>query len=260
MLNNAETFLQVYKDVFSGEAVAPRGQVCKEVCDYKFTLDMRHSPLTSFRARGLNLNYAKEEFKWYLRGDKFDDSIEKHATMWQKIKQPDGSYFSNYGQYIFPHQIRFVINELTMDRNSRRASIVLLNERHLFIENKDVVCTYAINFRIRNNQLDMTVMMRSNDVIFGTTNDVFCFAMLYRMVYALLANIIPLSVGKYTHFANSLHVYQRHFDMIGKLIIDGMEGYQSILVPWPTTDEAEMMLLDPSKAEGPLTRWLNAKS
>lgn len=257
MLKNAQTFLKVYRDVLNGQAISPRGQVCKEVIDYMFSLDMCHSPLTSFKHRKLNLEYAKQEFLWYLRADKFDSSIEKHATMWAKIKQPDGSYYSNYGQYIFPDQIRFVIYELMKDPNSRRASMVLLKDEHLFLDNKDVVCTYGINFRIRNGRLDMTVMMRSNDVIFGTTNDVFCFSMIYRLVFSMLAPVLPISVGRYTHFVNSLHVYQRHFDMISDIVEQGIDGYAGIIVPWPTHEESEKVINGDKDVDGPMMRWLN---
>ena len=235
--SNAETFLQVYQDVLNGAEISPRGLKCLEVIDYKFTLDMGESPFTSFKARNLNVPYAKREMLWYMKGDKFDRSIEEYATMWQKIRQPDGSYFSNYGQYIFPDQFEFVIAELKRDPDSRRASIVLLKKEHLFADNKDVVCTYAINFRIRAGKLDMTVMMRSNDVVFGMTNDVFCFSMLYRMVYVSLMPFVTMSVGTYTHFVNSLHAYERHFKMLREIVDQGMHGYYPVQDVWPTVNE-----------------------
>lgn len=256
-MSNADTFIQMYKDVWVGSEIRPRGLLCREVIDYKMTLEMDGNPVTSFTDRGLNLKYAKEEFKWYLRADRFDDTIEKYASMWAKVRQPDGSYFSNYGQYIFPKQFKFVVNELLRDPDSRRASIVLLKAEHLFHENKDIVCTYAINFRIRNHALHMTVMMRSNDVIFGTTNDVFCFSMLYRMVYALLLIHMPLRKGQYTHFVNSLHVYDRHFDMIQAIIKQGLDGYQKIFIPWPDEREVRLTLkngLNPKR--GAWSEWL----
>jgi thymidylate synthase len=257
---NAATFLYVYRDVRNGEEIRPRGTLCREVTDYKFILDMDGSPLTSFAARGLNLQYAKEEWLWYLRADKFDRTIEKHASMWKKIRQPDGSYYSNYGQYIFPKQFAFVVDELLRDRWSRRASIILLKEDHLFETNSDVVCTYAINFRIRDkNRLDMAVSMRSNDVIFGMTNDVFCFSMLYRMVYALLAEQISgLKHGMYIHKVDSLHVYERHFDMIEGLVQQDMMGYVAVDIPWPTAVEVQDTLTDGFRSKnGNWSAWLN---
>ena len=237
---NATAYLSAYSEVFHrGEIIVPRGQECLEVCDYKLKLDMSHSVLTSFDARKLNLDYAKQEFLWYLRGDRFDTSIEQHATMWAKLQQADGGYNSNYGQYIFPNQFDFVVNELTNDAWSRRASIVLLNESHLYSANTDVVCTYGMNFRIRQGVLDMTVMMRSNDVIFGLTNDAFCFTMIYRMVLACLKGgpYPGLKPGTYTHIANSLHVYERHFRMIEDILDDGLPGYREIPMYWPSMSE-----------------------
>ena len=245
MRTNALTFLDAYQDVYKGDEIRPRGSVCREQTDCILGLDMKEEFLTSFRARKLNLKYAKEELKWYIRADKFDQSIEKHATMWQKIRQPDGSYYSNYGQYIFgsprggPSQFTFVVDELTRDPWSRRASIVLLKAEHLYAENKDVVCTYAMNFRIRRDKLDMSVSMRSNDIIFGMTNDVFCFGMIYRMVYAMLSGTAykQLGPGMYHHKVDSLHVYDRHYAMIEEIIKDDMGGYVHIKTPWPTPEE-----------------------
>lgn len=262
---NAPAYLQAYAEVFHhGSLIVPRNEECLEICDYKLVLDMNYSSLTSFDARKLNLAYAKQEFLWYLRGDKFDTTIENYAKMWAKIKQKDGSYNSNYGQYIFPDQFQFVVRELSQDRWSRRASIVLLKQEHLYHDNTDVVCTYSMNFRIRDAKLDMTVMMRSNDVIFGLTNDAFCFSLIYRMVYVALLTTYPsLQIGRYTHIANSLHVYSRHWDMIQEILDDGLTGYRDISIPWP--DYVELMdLLDtrqtvglkPQEIHNEFVKWL----
>lgn len=263
---NALTFLQVYRDLHKAKVVSPRGMLCKELTDYSFQLSMGSglTILTSFKARKLSLKYAKEEFLWYLRADRFDRSIEQHASMWAKIRQPDGGFNSNYGQYIFPDQFRFVVEELAKDRDSRRASVVLLKQDHLTLDCTDVVCTYGINFRIRDDRLHMTVMMRSNDAIFGTTNDAFCFCMLYRMVYICLISRYPsLQPGIYTHFANSLHVYERHFSMLEELLIDGYSGFEYIPVPWPMHEEIQHILTTKDTKvdrhmQMPMLRWLNA--
>src|ERR1043165_9387741 len=186
-INNASAFLKMYSDVYAGRLITPRGERTREAEDYDLTLTMTESPLTSFEDRNLSLDYAKAEAKWYLRGDRYDRSIETHASMWPKLRQPDNSYYSNYGHYMFREgQVQWVIDELCRDKDSRRATIVLMKRDHLFRENRDVVCTYGVGFRVRNDRLNMTVHMRSNDVVFGTTNDVFCFSVVYRMVYAAL--------------------------------------------------------------------------
>jgi thymidylate synthase len=52
--------------------------------------------------------------------------------------------------------------------------------------------------------------MRSNDVYFGLRNDLSYFIYLQKYV----ASRLNIPVGTYTHFAMSMHVYDRDFDII----------------------------------------------
>lgn len=241
--NNVDVMLKMYKACLSAPAVTSRGMLVRNVPNMAVVLNARQSVLTDFVHRSLNLNYCKREWLWYLGADPKDDSICEHAKMWQKLKQEDGTFYSNYGQYLFARddeqvsQFEYVIQQLKKDRNSRRASMVLLKREHLFDENIDTVCTYAINFTIIGRYLDMTVMMRSNDVVFGFTNDAFCFQQLYEFVYAVLKTSMPdLERGQYTHFTNSMHVYERHFEMLRKIVSDPRRDI--VKVPRPTAEAA----------------------
>lgn len=209
------------------------------------------SVLPNIPLRKLNLKYAVEEFLWYCRADRHDDSITKHATMWKKLKQPDGGFNSNYGQYLFnprqpdfESQFQFCVSELSRNRDSSRASMVLLKSEHLYGSNTDVVCTYAIAFNIRGDELNMHVYMRSNDVVFGLTNDAFCFNMIQRLVCAELRRVYPnLQVGEYRHSAFTLHVYSRHFEMVNT--IENMNygrDYVEINPPMMDADDVEFLL------------------
>lgn len=268
-MGNAISFLRMYEDLQHAQIVRPRGLPIRECEDYSLVLNTIDSPCTSFRARKFSLNYAKAEFVWYLGGDKFDHSIDAKSTMWPKLAQPDGSYFSNYGQYIFApldgrSQFDWVVQELTRDQDSRRASIVVMKREHLFADNRDVVCTYGINFRIRYDYLNMSVSMRSNDAIFGTTNDVFSFYMLHRMVFGALKHgpyphLVP---GRYTHRVDSLHVYERHWAMVDEIVTGGIKEYVWIDVPYVTSlDEVKFMSSLPKHDARPckdfeLANWL----
>jgi thymidylate synthase len=247
-MSNARTFLQVYDRVLNtGKVLAPRGDKIREVRNVQFDLDMNDSICTSFKARKFNLEYAKQEFIWYLGGDRYDTSIEQHATMWPKLKQDDGGYFSNYGHYLFQEgQVKWALNQIVNDIDTRRASCVLLALEHLFDENKDMVCTYGLNFAIRENKLDMSVSMRSNDLIFGTTNDVFSFSMLYEIAYAYLKFIKypDIERGTYCHKVDSLHIYERHWSMVKTILTDGLSGYYYIDVPKITSFSESNRLLN----------------
>lgn len=243
---NCAQFLKMYRDLNAGSICSPRGQNILEVEDYVLHLDPSDSCITSFNKRKFNLKYAVNEFLWYFRRDKYDTSIESHASTWPKIKQPEGFYYSNYGQYIFHEHsgLWWVLEELIRDKDSRRAAIPFLNSEHCFETNKDMVCTYSMSFRIRNDRLNMSVNMRSNDAIFGTTNDVFCFWLIYKLVYQYLRrHYRDLKTGRYVHKVDSLHVYERHWVMLNEICQEDKAGYYHVWVPEPKPIEAHEMII-----------------
>lgn len=231
-------FLRLYQDLWNfGHRVKIKQDQCIELVNYQMVIRDPTDCLTSFAPRKLNLQYCKAEWLWYLRGDRFDHTIEQHATMWKKLKQPDGGYNSNYGQYIFGQkQFDWVVDSLVNDPTSRQACMQLLNNTHMYAGNTDVVCTMGIQFLIRNGQLDMYIRMRSNDAIYGMTNDVFCFAQLHQMVQAALAMCgLKVRLGQYFHSVGSLHVYERHFEMLQQLAHSLEKHYQPIEIPLPSS-------------------------
>ena len=160
--------------------------------------------LINIKNRKWNKNYAEYEWQWYLSGDNCAKEISKKAKIWLKCMDENNKVNSNYGyQWKKGNQIDYILKELSDNKFSRRASISIYDakERHNF-EN-DTPCTYAINFNIYNNKLNMSVMMRSNDLWFGFCNDQYCFSKLQE----LIANKLKMNIGTYYHFTNNLHIY-----------------------------------------------------
>lgn len=252
-------FRQIYKDVQRGNDVAPRGLKILELENYGYTLHPWER-FVNFKSRKLNLKYIKTEFLWYLKGDKFDVSIADHAKIWKGTINEDGSINSNYGQYVFGTQQQFntVVDTLKEDKDSRRASMMILSKEHL-TSDRDVPCTYALNFRIRKNKLKMTVRMRSQDAIFGMGNDAACFSFIHEMMLNALKEFYPeLEYGDYFHSSDSFHVYERHFEMLKKLADDDL--YLPVYCP-PISGPDEVKFLralafDNIPDEYLFTRWL----
>jgi thymidylate synthase len=74
-------------------------------------------------------------------------------------------------------------------------------------------------FQIRENKLNFTIHMRSNDVILGLPTDIAFFAVLQMQMLNHLKITYPeLELGTYTHIANSLHVYERHFELVENML------------------------------------------
>ncbi len=263
-------YLQFLHNIFAnGTTVSPRGLEIKEVEDTILTVDPRF-PFMTFKARAYNVDYFKKEMCWKLTADRYNDSIKQHAKMWSEVQNPDGSFNSNYGQYWWgPQQgMKHVVDELIRDPMSRRAVIPMLNVSHLASNVRDTVCTECIGFRLRPyvsptlglmpavvsqlNEplvLNMSVHMRSSDVIFGLGTDIPTFAFLYRMVFGVLTQVInhPIHIGSITISAMSSHIYSRHYDMVGRILSDGVRGYRAELMPW--IDGPDAMVLASSRGD-----------
>jgi len=272
---NMAAYQYALHNAMSGVELEERGQKYRTWDAAHVIFDSNQSILFNFPARKLNAQYAIEEFLWYCRGDRMDASIMQHATAWKKLSQPDGSFFSNYGHYIFSKMtpggispFQFAAEELLRNTGSRRAAIPLLETRHCFRENVDMVCTFAIQFFVRDNRLVMIVNMRSNDAIWGLTNDAFCFSMLHRLMHVALRDgfynpddsgcdiAIPnLRLGEYHHIANTLHVYERHYQMAEEIINTDLRTLNLIDVPQMTGGVAQQLL---DRTTTSLESWTNS--
>lgn len=267
--SSAVVFQNIFRDLVQyGNKVSPRGQEVIEIENYFYTLPARVR-FCNFEARKLNQNYIKREFLWYLRGDKKDLEILNYAKMWTDLVNDDGSINSNYGQYIFFNdpgkisQFYYVINTLLNDKDSRRASIMILNKDHLLSQTKDYPCTYSLNFRIRDDKLNMSVHMRSQDAVFGMGNDAPCFSFIHEMVFAALRGPIypDLQMGEYHHTTDSFHVYKRHFEVMEKIAYG--DNYLEIDCP-EISSASEVSFLEklcrdqsqPIEANYKFSRWL----
>lgn len=156
-------------------------------------------------------DYAELEWNWYLSGNRSVSEIKKHAKIWDKMHNGDYLVNSNYGfQWMRGDQLTFVINELKNNEESRRAVITIYDGKENKDHKFDTPCTLDIVFSISFNKLNMTVLMRSNDLWFGFCNDQYCFSKLQELVALKLEK----EVGWYYHFANNLHLYEKHYEKL----------------------------------------------
>ena len=226
---NRLAYLTLLGDTMTfGVSVKPRGSLIREQMDAQIRLNPQY-PFQSFEARKYDIEYFKAEMRWKLGASKYDDTIKAHAQMWESVQNPDGTFNSNYGQFWFGQQMGFwkVVQELIRDKDSRRAVIPMLNDSHMSPETRDIVCTESVSFHIRNNVLHMTVHMRSSDQIFGLGTDVPTFSVLMMLVYGMLKESYAyLKLGQMYITAASSHIYERHFQMVKKIVQEPIEMWQ----------------------------------
>ena len=228
--NLNKAFYWVVSDVYEhGLNVEARGTKQKEMCFYGVTLENPTDLLISYPSRKFNPTYAVTEWLWYLSRNRSTVNIGKMAKIWDMIKDKNEECESNYGEYLFSTgQWDWVVKELVDDKDSRRATIAVNQPYHKKANPLDIPCTQFIQFFIRDNELNMGVYMRSNDVIFGFCNDLFTFALFHQLMYNdLKEHYSDLKLGKYTHNAGSMHIYERHYEMAKNIINEGGENYSA---------------------------------
>ena len=160
------------------------------------------------KERNWKLEYAEAEWQWYLSGDnniaKLGEIYGKVPEIWKRMADEHGNVNSNYGwQWQRTSQLDIVVQMLKDNPNTRQAAISIYDAKEISDYTNDTPCTYAVQFTILNDRLDMSVVMRSNDLWYGFCNDQYQFSMLQKMI----ADVLKIEIGTYYHFAHNMHLY-----------------------------------------------------
>ena len=158
--------------------------------------------------RNWNHEYAEAEWQWYLTGEPtastLGDIFGRIPKIWQDMTDGNGRVNSNYGaQWERGWQLDKVVAMLKENPDTRQAAISIYDGKEITSYKYDTPCTYAVQFTVVDNKLDMCVTMRSNDLWFGFCNDQYCFSQLQEMV----SKRAGYEMGTYYHFVHNLHIY-----------------------------------------------------
>ena len=223
--NLNEALYHLCDSLHDAPEVNSRGSKQKERIFQSFVIEDPTDLNITIPARKFNENYAIAEWLWYLSANGNAKNIGKLAKIWNMISDRHGQVESNYGIYLAP-QWRWVVNELLNDNDTRRATFVINHSYHKYKNEKDYPCTHYIQFLIRDDKLHIGVNMRSNDVVYGLCNDVFTFALFQQlMLNELRSEGLKIKLGNYFHHAGSLHVYERHYNMLSKIKDESNKEY-----------------------------------
>lgn len=171
----------------------------------------------------LNTDYAKKEVQWYLSQSLNVYDIPKTPLIWKQVCDKDGNINSNYGWCIFSEengsQYKNCIRELRKNKDTRRAMMIYTRPSMHTDYNKngmsDFMCTNNVQILIRNNKLNYILNQRSCDSIFGFKNDIYWAKFVHNKILEDLKEDYPeLELGDLIHQVGSLHVYERHFELV----------------------------------------------
>jgi thymidylate synthase len=233
----------LYELMTEGMVASPRGMETKELTPVVFEVKNILSRMISLKSRKMNPFYGIIETLWYMNGD----NDVKRLTPYNKAManfSDDGNILAGaYGERLVgknreldKSQFGLVYDKLTKDPSSRQAIAIIWDPWRDYAPTKDVPCTVGFMFTIRNEKLNMTTIMRSNDIVLGTTYDVFAFTIFQEF----LARKLGVGLGTYTHLANSFHIYSNHYDKAWEMIKDNTPAVLMPEMPdtsWKTFNE-----------------------
>jgi thymidylate synthase len=219
---------------------SPRGSKIKENLAFTFTLTNPRARLLTNSARATNYGFGVGEFLWYWKAQQDLESMVYYNKRMKDFSDDGVTLNSAYGYRMKRMDVgsgltqwHVAIKTLTEDSDSRRA-ILHINQPHdqwkaAAEGSKDVPCTLSLQFFVRDGKLDLHAHMRSNDVIWGLTYDLFSFTLFQECMLLELRKhekFRDLELGKYHHTAGSLHIYERHFDQAEQILAE-YRGYKT---------------------------------
>ena len=167
----------------------------------------------------VNQDYVERELAWYKSMSlNVYDIPEPVSAIWKAVATPDGRINSNYGWCIYSEengsQFKNVVEQLKANPDSRRATMIYNRPSMHQDYNKDgmsdFMCTNAVQYLVRDGHVNALVYMRSNDAVFGYKND----WSWQKHVLDQVAEEIDIPSGTIYWNVASLHVYERHFELV----------------------------------------------
>lgn len=194
----------------------------REHLNYSLTLHDLDNNVVSLAGRH-QPHYTIGELLWYWSGRNDVEFISKFGSYWDKITDDGITSNSAYG-YILKKkfgydQIELAIRQLKEDPYSRRAVMNINTPDRNKIITRDSQCTISLVPYIRDGALNMTAIMRSNDVITGLPFDITFFTEVQKYIAARLG----LVTGSYTHFDVSLHLYEKDIRKAKEIVDNSQE-------------------------------------
>lgn len=213
--NNAnEAYQTILSELqFSGKESQSRNLKYKQFFDVSILLKNPRNRIITDEFRNLKLRICIAEFLWYMTRNNKVSVIEPYIKKWKEFSDDGIHINSNYGS-IWHQQVLNIIEKIKKDKHTRQAVVSVYDGKiYSNYVGKDTPCTLSLHFQVYNDRLNLTVNMRSQDLIYGFTIDQFVFSLLQEII----ANELELHLGEYVHIANNIHIYKEHYDLeIGK--------------------------------------------
>lgn len=217
-----QVYLHLLRDVKNlGKKVSPRGMETLEIHPCTIVLSDPCENLIISKARALNPLFMIGEFLWIFAGRNDVEFISMFNKKMRDYSDDGVTLHGAYGSRLYDfrgvNQLQYCIDKLRNDPDTRQACISIFDPaRDCSIVTKDFPCNHYLKFTRRDDRLDLTVYVRSQDIILGFPYDVFHWTILQQ----LMSQMLGIKCGTYYHIMDSAHLYSYHYEMCDRIIAD----------------------------------------
>ncbi len=147
---------------------------------------------------------------WQMQSNDVKKLQEMGVHVWDEWMREDGTIGKAYGYQIAKYkQLDKLIDMIKTDPQSRRMLVTLWNIEDL----EDMAlqpCAFETLWDVEGDKLNAMLIQRSGDMGLGVPFNTAQYAVLIHMI----ANVVGLKAGKFTHVINNAHVYENHVEAL----------------------------------------------
>ncbi len=222
---DAETlYRQLIRHLHGGDERSPRGMPTLEVPNTHVLLkDARNNVIVN-RVRSLNYRFMVAEWLWMLLGLEDVPTIARFNSKIAEFSDDGIKFAGAYGPMI-RGQWWYVVTRLKKDPDTRQAVMTIWKPNPP--GSKDIPCTVAFQFLLRDGALNLIATMRSSDVWLGFPYDLFNFSQILNA----MAGRVGAEVGWLAMNLGSAHLYAQNFLASREVVLNAGHHLMSPALP-----------------------------
>lgn len=173
---------------------------------------------------------------WMFSGEQQVRPLLKFNKRMQDFAETDGHIHGAYGHRWRRHwsfdQLEGLIGKLREEPSTRQAVLTMWHPGDLLVNTKDRPCNTHCYFMLREHALTMTVLCRSNDMVWGAYG---ANAVHFSMLHEFICGAVDIPMGAMYQFSNNFHIYTGvpNYKKLMEHPHLGIEPYEASVRPYP---------------------------
>lgn len=215
MTINALTMISLYRGLLQGLLThgwnaVPRERPTVELLGVTLHLGDSAQNILVHPVRNLNYRFMVAEWLWIALGRNRVADLTRYNSKMLEFSDDGLTLAGAYGPRLIP-QLPYIFRALA-DPDSRRAVATIWTPSPP--HSKDLPCTLALQFLLRDERLNLIVTMRSSDAWLGIPYDFFTMSMLQNAI----AGTLGVARGFIQFNLGSSHLYRTDMDRARDLL------------------------------------------